>query len=112
MQNATIDHVRQSLIARRRQLLRRTRQALQEKRILLEAREPDWEDQAGNETAARFLGRMPDGELGQLEQVQNALDRIDVGTYGTCLACGARISSARLAAVPEAERCTGCINPH
>jgi DnaK suppressor protein len=112
MQNATIDHARRSLLERRRQLLHRTRRALQDERALLEIREPDWEDQAANETAARFLGRMSDSELSQLELVQNALDRIDRGTYGICVACRGRISGARLAAVPEAERCSGCINPH
>ena len=112
MQNATIDHARRSLLERRRQLLRRTRRALQDERALPDIREPDWEDQAANETPARFLGGMSDGELDQLELVQSALDRIELGTYGTCVACGARISGARLAAVPEAESCSGCVNPH
>lgn len=48
--------------------------------------------------------------LGQseLEQVNHALDLIDLGTYGTCEGCGRDIPNERLLAMPLATRCVGC----
>jgi RNA polymerase-binding transcription factor DksA len=40
-----------------------------------------------------------------LEQVQDALHRIENGTYGTCIVCGRSIEPARLEALPWAAKC-------
>jgi DnaK suppressor protein len=40
-----------------------------------------------------------------LIQVQDALKRIEEGTYGKCTACGRQIEAARLEAVPWAAYC-------
>ena len=39
------------------------------------------------------------------DEVQAALDRIEAGTYGSCIDCGKPIEPARLAYRPEAARC-------
>lgn len=41
----------------------------------------------------------------QLDDVQNALEKIAAGTYGTCESCGEPISDARLEAMPAARYC-------
>ena len=41
----------------------------------------------------------------ELNDVEHALRRIDVGTYGTCEACGRPIEEERLEAVPAARLC-------
>jgi DnaK suppressor protein len=41
----------------------------------------------------------------QLTQINNALDRIEAGTYGTCERCGKVIPEARLNAIPSATLC-------
>ncbi len=43
-----------------------------------------------------------------LEQVESALERIRVGTYGVCPQCGATIAAQRLQAVPYASCCMEC----
>ena len=43
-----------------------------------------------------------------LADIDEALRRIERGGYGRCHACGARLSHARLAAVPMARMCSGC----
>jgi DnaK suppressor protein len=43
-----------------------------------------------------------------LEQVEAALARIEAGTYGLCLRCGAPIAAERLEALPWAAFCIGC----
>ena len=44
----------------------------------------------------------------QLSAVQDALRRIERGTYGTCADCGSPIPEGRLDARPEAARCVKC----
>jgi len=44
----------------------------------------------------------------QRSQVLEALHRIDLGTYGTCVDCGALVPEGRLEARPEAARCVTC----
>ena len=44
----------------------------------------------------------------QLELVEAALERLDAGTYGTCLRCGKPIAPARLEALPWAAYCIEC----
>lgn len=46
--------------------------------------------------------------LDRAAALDDALHRIDRGDYGTCIACGGRISRERLEALPEAARCVRC----
>lgn len=50
--------------------------------------------------AARAWDAVRDGE--------EALRRLDDGTYGICQACGQPIPQARLEVLPEARRCVAC----
>lgn len=43
-----------------------------------------------------------------LEKINEALDRIQQGSYGVCLACGAEITEAELELEPWAEHCSKC----
>jgi len=43
-----------------------------------------------------------------MDEIEAALKRIDDGTYGTCVSCGAPIPFERLEIVPGAERCVTC----
>ncbi len=45
---------------------------------------------------------------GQLADLDQALARIENGTYGTCEVCGRPIAAARLEARPTATRCVLC----
>lgn len=47
-------------------------------------------------------------ESDELSMVDAALRRIEAGTYGQCVDCGAEIPAARLRAAPEAARCIAC----
>ncbi len=43
-----------------------------------------------------------------LRQVEEALERFEAGTYGTCQRCGQPIDLARLEALPHATLCLRC----
>ncbi len=44
-------------------------------------------------------------EQALLTEVEQALERLDNGTYGTCVVCGQPIPEKRLEAIPWAARC-------
>ncbi len=65
------------------------------------------EDAAENfETETSLLLRQE--EEMALVQVDGALERMEEGLYGVCVACAAKIGLARLRAVPEAHLCIEC----
>ena len=43
-----------------------------------------------------------------LRAIDEALERIENGTYGTCRTCGKQISPERLEAIPYATQCIDC----
>ena len=47
-------------------------------------------------------------DLAELATVEEALVRIDDGSYGECVDCGNAIPFQRLAAYPAAKRCVAC----
>ena len=49
-----------------------------------------------------------ESEHGLLEQINDALERIDNGTYGRCASCDTGIPEERLEAVPYAMYCVRC----
>ena len=49
-----------------------------------------------------------DRDLRELKDVEAALTRMRLGTYGTCMHCGGPIRAERLAAYPTAKRCQPC----
>jgi DnaK suppressor protein len=43
-----------------------------------------------------------------LDQIEAAIERIEVGSYGQCEECGGKIPKARLEAIPYAALCVKC----
>jgi RNA polymerase-binding transcription factor DksA len=101
---------RRTLLARQGLLRSRVRANEQVANELLEEREPEWQDRAARVSSATALESLAGDERIELEHVDAALARLDDGTWGWCLTCGGPIPAARLRAVPEATRCTGCSN--
>jgi RNA polymerase-binding transcription factor DksA len=48
----------------------------------------------------------------QRERVVRALERLDGGSYGTCVDCATALPDERLEAKPDAERCVPCQQRH
>ena len=69
---------------------------------------PDPTDRAALESNRNFLLRIRDRERKLVVKIQEALKRIDEGTFGTCLECGEYISESRLKARPVATLCVEC----
>ena len=63
-------------------------------------------DTMDRELAFTFASR----EGRYLHHLNEALERIESGTYGRCRTCGQEINKARLEAVPHATQCIKCKN--
>jgi RNA polymerase-binding transcription factor DksA len=55
-----------------------------------------------------FTLSLMENEGGALAQIEAALERIEDHTFGECEECGAKISKARLNAIPYAALCIKC----
>ena len=66
------------------------------------------EDQAQYSLDEAVSLRLNGLEYMQLRQIQEALDRLQLGDYGICLACDEAIPDKRLQALPWARYCVGC----
>ena len=65
-------------------------------------------DMASDDYEREFsLGRATD-EQKVLYLIDEAMKRVEDGTYGSCLQCGKAISKSRLAALPYSELCIEC----
>ncbi|SRR5579885_928838 len=86
------------------------------------ARERTYESVAGevhdaaDEAAAELAVYLTEAELerdaGELLELEGAKRRMEAGTYGKCIACGADIEVERLFARPGAPRCLACQRQH
>jgi DnaK suppressor protein len=65
-------------------------------------------DRANNAYNRELMFSLSDTERTTLLQIENALRRMDEGTYGRCANCGQAINVLRLEAVPWARFCIDC----
>jgi DnaK suppressor protein len=68
----------------------------------------DIADKAVSSYTREFLYTLTDGERGTLLHIDDALNRIDEGTYGSCVNCNVAMTEKRLNAVPWAPYCLDC----
>jgi DnaK suppressor protein len=69
---------------------------------------PDPNDRASLESDRNFELRIRDRERRLIVKMQEAIKRIDDGTFGVCEACGGPISEKRLTARPVTTDCIDC----
>lgn len=69
---------------------------------------PDPTDRATLEEERGFALRLRDRDRKLITKIQDALRRIDNGTFGVCVGCGNRITDARLRVRPVTTLCLEC----
>jgi DnaK suppressor protein len=65
-------------------------------------------DRGGQESEAVVNTGLAANEAVLRQEVEDALLRLDAGTFGVCESCGSKIDAKRLAAVPYARWCIAC----
>lgn len=68
----------------------------------------DAEEQSVTDFAQEMDFALMELKAQTLVRIDEALRRVDDGTYGSCVECGQDIASARLKALPFAVRCVEC----
>ncbi len=69
---------------------------------------PDPNDRATLETDRGCALRLRERDLRLVGKIQDALRRIESGTFGVCESCGGHIGAARLRARPVTTLCIDC----
>ena len=68
----------------------------------------DIADKATNSYNKEFLFKKSNDDRFILQLIQEALERVDAGEYGVCVACGGEMQPKRIDAVPWARHCIEC----
>ena len=74
----------------------------------LEDRESELEESAQKDRMTRLESSLTERGQILLRQIDEALERIDAGTFGECERCGNDIGPGRLKAMPTAALCIDC----
>jgi len=98
--------IRAKLLSRRETLLAEAEEALNE--LPGQTVFPDLGDQATAEIDRNFMLRLRGRERKLLKKIEDAIDRIDQGTFGICDKCGEDINIKRLEARPVTTMCIDC----
>jgi DnaK suppressor protein len=104
----TLAQTHQRLRARRAELLVRRQRVDHD---LARGNEPlvaDSSDQAIQLQNDETLQEIGDAARREIEAIDRALERMKLGLYGICKACGEQIPAARLRAMPHAVTCVDC----
>ena len=68
----------------------------------------DLADKAASAYSKELNFSLSDGERNSLKLVEEALERVRVGTFGSCTNCGNTIGEKRLLAIPWTAYCIDC----
>ncbi len=68
----------------------------------------DIADKAVSSYTREFLYSLNDSERSTVQQIDQALARIEDGTFGFCLNCGSPLNEKRLTAIPWSRHCVDC----
>lgn len=102
------DQYKKRLLERRDQLQVTVSRTEQDGREADEVPANDIADRATNSYTKEFLFKKSNDDRFILQLIQEALERMDEGGYGSCVACGGEMQVKRLDAVPWARHCIDC----
>jgi DnaK suppressor protein len=100
--------IRKKLMKQREELLSEAEQTINSKVGEEKQSFPDPTDQAAAELDSNFQLRLRGREQKLLKKIDEAIARIDDGTYGVCESCGNKIGLKRLEARPVTTLCIEC----
>jgi DnaK suppressor protein len=105
---AAIEVLRERLVHQRQDIINMVKRDQRAGQEASDDTTDDIVDRANNAYHRELMFALSDGERGLLLQVDEALRRIELGTFGTCTHCGTTIAAARLQALPWARYCIDC----
>lgn len=109
MDTAFIEKMKEMLLDQKKTLLASLADQSEDMKGLVKTVESgDEADVAADVIDRTLLTSLGTQDANRLQLINNALDRINLGTYGLCLKCGKEIPHERLEALPYALMCITC----
>ena len=103
-----LETYKKALLGKRGEILAEGDGMQRQTSVEINTRQGDLADQATgtNEVHIQLKVKQTDAKI--LQAIEEALWRMEQGTYGTCLDCGEEIALARLNAIPWTRACIAC----
>lgn len=109
MERETLEYFRAELLQKRNSLLQAAANTIgNEELAQSQDNLTDFADIAYNEGYRNFLLRIRDRERKLIIKIDEALERIESGSFGVCERCGEEIGEKRLMARPVTTMCIAC----
>ncbi len=108
MDQETLDYFKTVLTDRKKNLLERANQIVSREVKKENEHLSDYADIATLESDRAFQLRIRDRERKLIKKIDQALERLDEGTFGLCERCGDEIGIERLKARPVTTYCIHC----
>ena len=102
------DKLKKKLIAQRNEILDTLAGKSEQLNGLAGGESGDDVDIASDTIDRQLLNSLGQADQVRLTAIENALERMDRGTFGVCPMCGNAIPEARLEAIPYAALCVEC----
>jgi DnaK suppressor protein len=108
MRKTTLKNAKELLVEMKRTILRDISEDLKHGREGAKDDGMDTYDLASEERDREINFILSDREREKLQAIEEALERIDDGTYGMCDSCESEIAPGRLEAMPFSRLCVSC----
>lgn len=108
MDAKTTNKFRKVLLEEKQRILNNSKNALMNELVVSQDDLPDETDLAASEINQNLVFKLRDRERLLLQKIDEALVRMDEGTFGTCLECEEPIEPRRLEARPVSTLCIAC----
>ena len=103
-----LNFLKARLLEKRRELMSKMQASMDEERLAEGSPGDDVIDRAMDTFERETAYQLAEIESDAVEQIDDAIGRIEAGTYGVCEMCGEPIPPARLKALPSATLCVEC----
>ncbi|MGQ0793246.1 MAG: TraR/DksA family transcriptional regulator [Deltaproteobacteria bacterium] len=100
--------IKDMLLQMRRELIKEVSQSIRNESDYLRFDVGDFYDHASNDRDRELSLMITDRDRGKLVQIDEALRKIEDGSYGVCDICGDDVGEDRLRAMPFAKLCLSC----
>lgn len=108
MRKTQLESLRKTLTEQKHALLEKVRQKVDTSREEFENEVKDSADVAADYYERELAWGLSETERNRLQEVEDALERMESGSYGICESCGCPIAVPRLTALPFAKLCVEC----
>lgn len=108
MDSKLLNKYRKTLLEEKQRLINNSRNALKNELALSPDDLPDETDLAASEINQNLIFKLRDRERQLLAKIDEALSRMEDGTFGMCVECEEPIEPRRLEARPVSDLCIAC----